>query len=134
MALTALKQQKLISGEVSPNQTDLRSLVKQTGFIKGLEFKRTYKEFDTEVETKAASYLNKMFSIINSGIRGNGQTQEGAFRIMVAIIGSVTSITLSIIESATDAQWEQFVADNIIEALEIVADVRKDEKAAYEAI
>ena len=134
MALTALEQQKLISGEVSPNQTDLRSLVKQAGFIKGLEFKRNYKEFDMVSEAKAASYLNKMFSIINSGIRGNGQTQEGAFRIMVAIIGSVPLITLPIIESATDAQWEQFVADNIIEALEIVADVRKDEKAAYEAI
>ena len=134
MALTALEQQRLISGELRPQQADLRSLVLQTAFMEGLDFKRNYKEFDGSANAEAQSYLNKMFAVINSGIRGNSNTQDGSFRIMVSIIGAVPGVTIPIIEAATDSQWETFVEDNILEALEVVADIRKDEKAAYDAI
>lgn len=131
MALTALEQQKLISGEVRPEATDLRSLVKQTAFIEGVDFYDNYKEFDTAVNPEAASYLNKMFAIIKAGIRD--QQTDGTFRVMVAIIGQVAT-DLQQVENATDAQWEAFVSANIVKAMEIVADIRKDEKTAYDAL
>ena len=131
MALTALEQQLLISGELRPQSTDLRSLVKQTAFITGVDFYDNYKEFDGSQNPEAQRYLDKMFSVIKSGIRD--QQTDGTFRVMVAIIGQVAT-DVSQVQNADDALWESFVAFNILRALEVVADVRKEEKTAYQAI
>ena len=134
MALTALEQLKIVNGEegASPDTTDLRTLVKATAFIKAAEFQQTYKDVDSETQPLAASYLNKLFALNRQIIRGN--SDESLFRVIVTIIGAVPGVTLAIVQAATDTQWEVFVADNIMRAMEIVADVRKDEKTEYDGI
>ena len=49
------------------------------------------------------------------------------FRVLVTIIGEA-NFTFEQVQSATDSQWEGFVANNILKTMEIVADIRKNEK------
>ena len=133
MALTALEQLKLVNGldGATPDATDLRTLVKASAYIYASSFYDNYKEFDSEVETEASSYINKIFSICRQVFRGSADLE--LFRIVVTIIGK-QSLTLAQIKAATDSQWEDFVSDNILEAFEKLADVKKNEKTAYDAI
>lgn len=133
MALTALEQLKLVNGTdgVSPDATDLRTLVKASAYIFASSFYDSYKDFDTEVETEAASYINKVFRICREIFKGNADLE--LFRIVVTIIGK-QGFTFGQIQDATDSQWEDFVSDHIGEAFEKLGDVRRNEKTAYEAI
>lgn len=133
MALTALQQLKLVNGldGASPDATDLRTLVKASAYIFASGFYDTYKDFDSEIETLATNYVNKIFSICRQVFKGNAD--EELFRIVVTIIGK-QPFTFAQIVGASDSQWEDFVADNIGEAFEKLADVRRDEKTAYDAL
>ena len=131
MALTALEQLELVKGSVRPDATDLRTLVKATAFIKASAFYDDYKVFDESGEAAATSYLSKMFNLSRSIIRGN--SDESLFRVLVTIIGEA-NFTFEQVQAATDSQWEDFVSNNILKTMEIVADIRKNEKTAYDAI
>lgn len=133
MALTALQQLKLVNGldGASPDATDLRTLVKASAYIYASNFYDTYKDFDGDVETLAKNYVNKIFSICKQVFKGGADLE--LFRIVVTIIGK-QPFSFAQIVGASDSQWEDFVADNIGEAFEKLADVRRDEKTQYEAI
>ena len=133
MALTALEQLKLVNGldGASPDATDLRTLVKASAYIFASDFYDSYKDFDPVLNSEAETYVNKVFSICRQVFR-DGADKE-LFRIIVTIIGK-QSFTFAQIVGATDAQWEAFVSANIGEAFEKLADVRRNEKTAYDAL
>lgn len=131
MALTALEQLKLVSGEVKPEATDLRTLVKASAFIYAANFQFGSKVFDESSELDATSYKSKMYALVRRIISGNAD--ESIFRVIVTIIGQAATDLVQV-QNATDAQWEVFVSDQIDEAMEIVADIRLNEKTAYDAL
>lgn len=133
MALTSLEQLELVNGTdgARPEATDLRTLVKASAYIFASDFYDSYKDFDLDIETDASAYVNKVFSICRQVFKGNADLE--LFRIVITIIGK-QNFTLAQIKSATDEQWETFVSDNIGEAFEKLADVRRPEKTAYDVL
>ena len=131
MALSPTEQLQLMSGELSPPETDLQSLVLQIAAIKSEEFYVGYKEFDGDANPEAEDYLNKMLAACDGVIAGKGNI-IALTRSMVVLIGK--TISVAIIENATQEQWETFFDSQMIEAFELFARVRKTEKAAYDAI
>lgn len=134
MALSALEQIKIVNGEVSPSQTDLRTLVKQSGYIFGTSFQQNYKEIPqsaplTEAETLANSYITKMMNLVRTSLRSTN-ADDSLYRVMISLIGE-SNVTFEQVQQATDLQWEAFVQDQSDEAFEIFADIRRDEKTAY---
>jgi len=131
MALTATEQLGLMSGEITLPETDLQSLVLQLGAMKAEEFYTTYKIFDAEESTDANSYLQKMLATCDSVITGGGNI-IALTRSMVVLIGK--TVSMAIIESATQEQWETFLDGKMIEAFELFSRVRQEERTEYNAL
>ena len=131
MALTATEQLQLMDGTIAPPSTDLQSLILQLAAINAEEFYVGYKTFDGETNPEAENYLNKVLSTCDSVITGRGDI-IALTRSMVVLIGKTVSI--AIIENATQEQWETFLDGKMIDAFELFSRVRKTEKAAYDAI
>ena len=131
MALTATEQLQLMDGTIAPPETDLQSLILQLAAINAEEFYVGYKTFDGETNPEAEIYLNKVLSTCDSVITGRGDI-IALTRSMVVLIGKTVSI--AIVENATQEQWETFLDGKMIDAFELFSRVRKTEKAAYDAI
>jgi len=131
MALTATEQLQLMDGTIAPPETDLQSLILQLAAINAEKFYVGYKTFDGETNPEAENYLNKVLSTCDSVITGRGDI-IALTRSMVVLIGKTVSI--AIIENATQEQWETFLDGKMIDAFELFSRVRKTEKAAYDAI
>jgi hypothetical protein len=131
MALSAIEQLRIIAGEASPGATDLLSLVLQTGAMVGQDFSVTQKT--TVEETLAHKYRVKYLSIV-SGIFKNNPNIIAALRRLIIIILGDNSVTFSQVVNASDSAWEVFVFDNMDEAIEYLAGITPDEKAAYSAL
>ena len=131
MALSPTEQLQLMSGELSPPETDLQSLVFQIAAINSEEFYTSYKLFDGDANPDAEQYLNKMLSACDGVIAGRGNI-IALTRSMVVLIGKTVSV--AIINSATQEQWETFLDSKMIEAFELFSRVRQTEKTAYNAL
>jgi len=131
MALTATEQLQLMDGTIAPPETDLQSLILQLAAINAEKFYVGYKTFDGGTNPEAENYLNKVLSTCDSVITGRGDI-IALTRSMVVLIGKTVSI--AIIENATQEQWETFLDGKMIDAFELFSRVRKTEKAAYDAI
>ena len=131
MALTVIEQLKLLSGDASPDSTDLGSLVKACSFKYAKEFYDNLK--DTTGNNPATAYKNKILSDSRNVFNSKQGLNENLIRIIVLIIGEVAT-NLAQIQNATDVQWEDFVYGQIDEAFEYIADVTEVEKTAYVAI
>ncbi len=144
MALTATEQLTMMSGETKPPSNDLNVLVHQVGFIFSRDFMINYKDFPTvdntdpdnpiAINTEANSYLNKMLRLANDVFNNSKDNVNILTRILTTIIGAEASITIAILNNATDDQWSAFLLDNMDESFEYVAGVTHVEKSAYEAI
>ena len=131
MALTATEQLQLMDGTIAPPETDLQSLILQLAAINAEEFYLGYKTFDGETNPLAESYLNKVLATCDSIITGKGNI-IALTRSMVVLIGK--TVSMAIIENATQEQWETFLDGKMIDAFELFSRVRKTEKAAYDAL
>lgn len=131
MALTIIEQLRLLSGDLSPDSTDLGSLVKQCIFKYAKQFYDTLK--DTAGNADATSYANKMINISKQVFKGSDGLNDNIKRVIVLIIGEVAT-NVAQVEGANDAAWETFVYSQIDEAFEYLSDVRSNEKTAYQNI
>lgn len=131
MALTIIEQLRLLSGDISPDSTDLGSLVKQCSFKYAKQFYDTLK--DTSGNAEATSYANKMIGVCKQVFKGQEGLNDNIKRIIVLIIGEVAT-NVAQVEGANDAAWESFVYSQMDEAFEYLSDVRSAEKTAYNAI
>lgn len=128
MALTAIEQLKIIAGETGPQEADLMDVVKQTGVINGVNFIINLK--DTSGDALADSYKEKYLRVVYRLFNQNIDTAQSIRRILIVILGS-NSFTYAQIEAASDAQWMTFIADNIDESIEYLAQIIPEEKSAY---
>lgn len=128
MALTAIEQLKIIAGDVGPNETDLLSLVLQTGVINGVDFIINGK--DTSGNVDAASYYTKYASVVYRLFNNNIDTATSLRRIITVILGN-TPYTNAQISGASDAQWQGFIAEKIGAGIEYLAQITNIEKTAY---
>lgn len=131
MALTIVEQLRLLSGDLSPDSTDLGNLVKQCSFKYAKQFYDTLK--DTTDNDDATSYANKMIGICKQVFKSNEGLNHNIKRIVVLIIGEVAT-NVAQVEAANDAAWETFVYSQMDEAFEYLSDVRSNEKTAYQNI
>lgn len=133
MALNSIEQLKIIAGVdgAKPTDTDLLSLLLQSGTITGRQFIVNVKT--TEGIPLAESYKNKMLAIILKIFKNDQVTLEALRRVWVAILGD-TSATYAQVQSASDSEWITFAQNNIDEAMEFVSGISIAEKTAYDNI
>jgi len=131
MALSAIEQLRIIAGEAKPDQTDLLSLVLQTGSIVGYDF--TLNQKTTADETPEDFYRERFLLIAARAVNNDERAIAALRRLIIVILGN-TSVTFNQVVGATDSQWEGFVFNNMDEAMEALAGVTPDQKAAYDAL
>lgn len=133
MALTAIEQLQIVSGEIKPPSVLLVDLVHQVAFMYAKVFMDGYKVFDPVGNEVAASYLAKMTNFSNQVFIDRQATFVNLQRIVVVILG-VSEVTPTQIANGTDEQWETFVTDQMDESFEYASGSTKEEKTAYLAL
>lgn len=133
MPLTTTEQVSILNGtEKPPSGYGLRALVKQTAVEHSNSILTSYKLFDAVANPLAKTYLEKLLNVVDevSGLR------ESTFAALEATLVSLYAVggTITAVQNATDAQWEEFLSDNIARAFEVASDVRQNEKSAYDAL
>lgn len=131
MPLTIIQQLELIKGNLKPESTTLDVLVHQASYNFAKSFYDGSK--DTTGNLLATSYASKMYAIAKRVLRNEQGVNEVLTRMIIVIIGSST-FTYAQVDAADDNGWASFVLDKMDEAFEYIADVRKEEKTAYNAI
>lgn len=150
MALSLTEQLRVIDGTLKPTLVNdvLIDLTHASGVNFARDFNVSYKQFPTSEEvddgqggtitnpinTEANAYLNKMLGASAKMITSDSKGLTSLMVVMASLIAKVNIVTAPVIEDATEAQWEGFINDHIIEALELFASVRIDEKADYTAL
>lgn len=129
MALTAIQQLKIIAGNPAPDEVDLLSLVQQVATVLGVNFVPE----NTEGNADATAYLQKFKGVISNVFRQDVNTIASLRRILIVLLGN-TSYTYAQITSATDANWETFITENMPTSFEFLAGITAEEKAAYIAL
>lgn len=137
MAISALEQLQILDRKIGPSVI-LVDLVHQIAMGEGVKFHSNYKVFpiaDAEgvpINTDAQLYLTKVLGVISSVYSINSQTVNSLTKLEVSLIGNDESITWGQAQGATDAQWETFIADNMLRTFELLGRVLKSEKTAYD--
>jgi hypothetical protein len=101
----------------------------------GMRFLGSVKEFDEELNLKAANYKNKMLSAASSVIRTdrNSSIVNVLERVFISVV-ALSAVNYSQIESASIQQWETFIADNAEKILEYIGNVIPEEKTEYDSL
>jgi hypothetical protein len=131
MALSALDQLRITKGEINPSAVSLDELVHQAAAIFAVDFQTNYNILATD--EPALSYVNKLINAGQKVLKPSGNEIPNLSRVLIVILGTM-SVTITQVQNATDVQWATFIQDNIQEALEILANVKQDEKIAYNAL
>jgi len=152
MALTLSEQLQLTANTLKPDVVNdpLIDLTHASGVNAARDFNTGYKIFPTSeviddpdnpgnditvsINTLASGYLNKMLGATAKMIAADSKGLYSLQSVMSSLIAKVTIVTVPVIEGATEAQWEGFINDHIIEALELFAAVRIEEKAEYDSL
>lgn len=142
MALTLTEQQDLLSGIYKPPSITLNQMLNLAVMNYALNFRENYTVFATvdgngdPINTDAQSYLSRMLRVCNRVVRQDTRQQvvSSFEQVMVSEIATTAAVTTTLLQNATDANWEQFVNTNILSAFEIVGGVLKAEKTAYDAL
>ena len=133
MALTTTEQISILNGtEKPPSLYGLDALVKQTAVDHSKTLLGSYKLFDGTTNQAAQRYLERLLNVVSWVNDGRPSVLEALKATLVSLYGE--SGTISAVQSANDAQWEGFLDANIARAFELVSDVRRDEKTAYDNI
>lgn len=147
MALTVLEELQILNGTVGPDVI-LVDLVHQIAMGTGVEFHINYKVFPIKdgegepINSEAQLYLNKILGVINRVYSIDNQTVNSLTKLEVSLIGdsSVSWVDITgdpgppVVPPATDAQWETFIASNMLRTFELLGRVLKEEKTAYDAL
>ena len=132
MAISVLEELQILNGTVGPNVI-LVDLVHQIAMGEGVEFHINYKVFDGEANPEAQLYLTKVLGVISSVYSINSQTVNSLTKLEVSLIGN-SSHDWAAIQAASDEDWEDFIADNMLRTFELLGRVLKSEQTAYDAL
>jgi hypothetical protein len=127
--LTVTQQLQIIGGSPNPPETDLLSLLLQTGVNTAMTFIDNEK---TIIENDPAqSYQDKLRGVSFRMLTGDENLLFQLRRIFVAILGR-TNVTWAQVGNATQAQWETFATDECLNAFEYIARTTLEEKFEYD--
>lgn len=132
-----LKQQLAIqSGELKPTGIDepMIDYIHAASINFARVFQSTHKVFNEEDHSLAAAYLNKMLSATARAITGDSSSKNAALVIMVSFIAGHPTIVEQGFVNATQEEYESFINSYIEQSIELTANVKVDEKAAYGGI
>lgn len=147
--LTLSEQLKIVNDELKPDLVSdlLVDLTHASGINAARDFNPNHKTFDTvdnsdpsnpiAKNVDANAYLTKMLNATSKMISADSNGLVSLKIVMVSLISNATfsngtiPITAQLIKDATKAEWEGFINDNIIKALELFAGVKVQEKTQY---
>lgn len=146
----------MISGKLQPpnitdhnnNDTKVKffDLVSQIAFEKAIEIYQTPKtipalpENPTPAETKAfndaTSYLNKIYRTANKIIDNDGEVFRKLLKLVVTQFSELYSFQVFVTKTSEGniSYWENKTTEAMLKAIEILANIKVDEKTAYNAI
>ncbi len=131
MPLTVTQQLNILNEQddfVFPGEFNLQTTVTQAAVAWITEFLQTYKD-----GSEQTAYFQKMSS---TGQRSFNRPGRGEARFTEVMVGQIAlqPFDYATVKGATLPQWEDFIADNMDDVIEIYAGVTKEEKAEYEAL
>lgn len=130
MALTLTEIQKVIDGIVKPEDVSLKDLVQIASTRHIHFFHNEIKE--TDPDTLADSYKQKMTNLGKNIIIQNESIAKNILFNMIVTIGN--TINYIDLENYTSNNWESLVTNNIVQGIEIVANITIAERTAYNAL
>lgn len=130
MALTLIEQIKILRGVASPQEVSLSQLVEQSAVVKMLDFRENY--VDPTGNALAESYVNKMLSLYNGVYNISTNLVSALSKIIIAIYAPTGDYVT--VEAAPDNAWATFIDNNMIEALEQISGITREEVTAYNAL
>jgi len=140
MALTTTEQLDLMGNVLKPTSIGDKTLMEYahaSGLNYARDFNPSHKNFaplgdtPTQAEKDANTYLDKMLSATAKMIISDSKSLAALNGIMASLISEVVSVTSNSIISATTSQWEGFINNNILEAIELLAGIRVQERIEY---
>lgn len=131
-------QLRIIKGEIKPLNDTLVTLTHQAAAQYANTFMGTYKLFDTDdgatpsvaINVNATDYLNKMINMCSRVFRADSLAIQQLTRILVVLMAENVN-DISLIENATDTQWEAFLAAYMNQAFELAASITRKERDEY---
>lgn len=130
MPLTLTEIQLINNGIPKPEATSLRDLTALAGI-------RHYNWFEankaaTDPETLARAYVDKMLNVTRQMVTRNVETAKTVTLNLIVTAGNTTNY--EDVQAYSTTQWEAFVENNIVTALEVAAGITTEEKTAYNAL
>lgn len=130
MALTTTEQLNILNGVITPPESTLEDLVKQSAVVTSISFRNSLK--NTTDNDLATEYLKKLNSVISLLYHNSNQTIQKLKVILVALYapqGDYTSV-----QNAPQSGWENFISGNSLNAMEELGLITAAEKTAYDSI